>query len=259
MQINQIDNYGKCTKPSRKFGNFMGSNDKQTSQERVRYKHFEQMDDDVLAVRSIIKAHKEAEQSTKMKLLKAAPAITAGLTGTVIGLTQPGKLSAKAASGLGFLAALKGADLIIDGFRNAYKNDIVENPESNKNQKLFMYRFLGIGALALGCASFIKKSAAGEFLSKEASKLAGEINNTKLGKFTLEKIEPFIQKHSKLNSILSIVLPFGTIIGGGISRNKLAKDVVCDIENRANINFEKSKEIQRLAKEEFDAVDAQEI
>lgn len=259
MQINQINNFDKCCKP-RRFGNFKGSGESsQMSEGKVRYKHFEQLSDDVLSVRSIVKAHRDAEQSTKMKLLKAAPAIAAGLTGISIGLTQPGKLSAKAASGLGFLAALTSVDLISDGLKKATIKDVYENPSSDKNRNGFLLKLLGVGLAALSAGSLLKGSKAGDFLSKEASKLAGEINGTKLGKFTAEKIEPFIQKHPKLNAVMSMVLPIGTIIGGALAENKLANDVCKDIEIKANENFAKAKEIQKIAREEFDAVDAEEV
>ena len=92
---------------------------------KKRYKHFEQMDEDTLMLRSVLKAHSEVEKSNKSKLFKAMPAIATGMIGTAFALTQPGKLSGKIASGVGFLVAAlvtdKVSDRVSDRVDNAMK------------------------------------------------------------------------------------------------------------------------------------------
>ena len=106
----EITNISKCHKPYHS-GTFKGS---ENVKGKVRYKHFEQLSDDVLSVRSILKAHKEVENSNKMRAFKAIPTLTTALIGTSIAIAQPGKLSKKMSAGLGFLMLSKGIDLFAE-------------------------------------------------------------------------------------------------------------------------------------------------
>ena len=109
MQINEIT---KCCKP-KAMSSFKRCN-ASPDEGRVRYKHLETAPDEVLISRSIMKAHKEVANSGKMRLYKSLPAITTGIIATSLAITQPGKLSVKAAQGLGFLALSKGVDIASD-------------------------------------------------------------------------------------------------------------------------------------------------
>jgi hypothetical protein len=84
------------------------------------------MSDDVLQLRSVLKANKDVQESNKMRLFKAMPELTTILLGTTIALTQPGKLAAKAGAGLGFLvltsALCAGSNAISDKFEKTQNN-----------------------------------------------------------------------------------------------------------------------------------------
>lgn len=246
----------KCCKPNR-FISFK-SEDLKHSQGKAQYKHYEQMDDDVLALRSVIKAHKEVQNSNKMRLFKALPEITTALVGTTIALAQPGKLAAKAGAGLGFLALTK---LI-----GAAGDKVIENKKQNKEQKPNTRKVLlttakvalGAAAVALGAVA-LKHSKIPAFLQKEASQLAGEINNTKLGKLVENKLLPFTKKHSKVVEVLGNVLPFGIIGASALTQVKLGDSLSKNLKEKATFNYTKGKLIQQEARAHFDSIDAQEV
>ena len=120
------NNLTNCRKP-RQFA-FRGNSNPSQSGRVLRYKHFEQIDDDTLKLKSIVQAHQTVQQSNKMKLFKAMPAIATTLLTTSIALAQPGKFAAKAAAGLGFLVL---SDLIGLGFKHI-QNKPKQNKETNQ-------------------------------------------------------------------------------------------------------------------------------
>jgi len=211
----------------------------------------------VLSARSIIKAHQDAQKSSKMCLYKAIPYIATGIVTTSLALTRPGKLSEKAATGLGFLAVMAG----IKSADNLFKKD------KTKQEKAESITALGaLGAAALGVAA-IKKGKSGEsifgkavgFMQKEAGQLSKEIDSLKFEKYSKKHIEPFIKKYPKL----SFAIPYITTIVTGsmatFSRLNLLKSISHDIKNDACRNFEKGKAIQKAAREHFDSIDAKEV
>ena len=60
------NNLTNCRKP-RQFA-FRGNPNPSESGRVLRYKHFEQIDDDTLKLKSIIKAHQDVNESGKMKM-----------------------------------------------------------------------------------------------------------------------------------------------------------------------------------------------
>ena len=180
MQVNNIAlNTQKCRKPWRtSFTGLDGS----TEQKKVRYKHYEELSDDVLMARSIVKAHQDSQKSGKMRLYKAIPSITTGIIATSLALTRPGKLSVKTAEGLGFLALSAGVDA---AFKLFSKN-------SDSDTKKDSAKTLALVGAAAGAVLAIKKGKAGDsifgkavgFIQKEASKLSSEINSLKLAKLS---------------------------------------------------------------------------
>ncbi|MBQ4646943.1 MAG: hypothetical protein IJB79_06310 [Candidatus Gastranaerophilales bacterium] len=243
-----------CCKPNR-YLSFTAENSDKPSK-KVRYKHYEQMSDDVLSLKSVLKAHKEVQQSGKMRLFKALPEITTALIGTTIALTQPGKLAAKAGAGLGFLAFTKilsaGVDKITQppekGGKSDPKKALIESAKIAA----------GLGAVALGVVS-MKNTKASKFLAKEASQLTSEINNTKLGKFVENTFNPFLNKHSKTAEAINLVAPFGIIATSALTQVNLADSLSKDIKEKATQNFVKGKLIQAQARAHFDSIDAQEV
>ena len=116
----RIDHITNCLK-SKVFGNYSDFKESESLRDSLsqnkgakRYKHYEELSDDVLCARSIIKAHQEVEKSGKMRMFKAIPAISTAIITTSIAITQPGKLAAKAGAGLGFLALSSSVDLMSD-------------------------------------------------------------------------------------------------------------------------------------------------
>ncbi len=252
MQINNIFySADKCRKPCKQI-NFAGEQNN-GYKERTRYKHFEQMSDDVLSARSIIKAHQKAQNSSKMCLYKAIPSIAAGIIATSLAITRPGKISAKAATGLGFLATVVGVNAI---------SDIATNNDSSKKKKAFA-TLGGLTTAAAGAYLMTKDFGKADkvlgFISKETTQLANELNKTKLAKFSNKHIEPFLKKHPKAE----FLTPFVTAITAGIlgrsARKGLSKSISNDIKNDACDSFIQTKKLQQEAKKRFDAIDAIEI
>ena len=269
MQINNID----CLRPKQRINSFKGNSEK-SEPKRMRYKHFEQMSDDVLEARSIVKAYHEVKNNPKGQLLNAMPEITTSLVLTSLALTQPGKLSAKAAAGLGFLALYKSinssynaASKVVD---KKYKNE--EPTEANEKSKTLLKLGTFVATSAIVATGAVlgakagkkllnseKLAPLGDFVKKESNTLANEINGTKLGKLVENKMIPFTQKHPKLANALSFGLPLASLAGGIIGHAKLLKSVSEDIKQKAENNFIKGKIIQAKAREDFDKIDAVEV
>ena len=253
-----------CCKPNR-FTTFKGTEHSDSPRGKVRYKHFEQMSDDMLQLRSVLKAHKDVQESNKMRLFKAMPELTTILLGTTIALTQPGKLAAKAGAGLGFLALTSvlcaGSNAIADKFE---KNETKEKEPLTAKKVVKAVALtagaIGVGALAYAGAknsNFVKKAT--NFVSKELKQLTSEINDTKLAKFFDEKVAPFTQKHSKAVNVARTVAPLGVLVGSVASEIALADSLSEDIKDKAKANYEKGKAIQAQARAHFDSIDAQEV
>ena len=58
-----------CCKPKR-FTTFKGTESSKNGERRVRGKRYQEMNDDVLKLRSILKAHKDVQNSSKMRTFK---------------------------------------------------------------------------------------------------------------------------------------------------------------------------------------------
>jgi len=248
-----------CCKPNR-FIPFKSIEERsENSGRKPRYKRFVQMSDDVLSLKSIIKAHDEVSQSNKMRLFTALPHITTALLGTTIALAQPGKLAARAAAGLGFLAL---TNVVSDGISFVARK--VDSKKENKNKTLKDFAIgtaqtvgaIGIGALAL---VGIKKASNSKFLKNEAIQLAKEINETKLGKIVEEKLNPFVQKNASKFSKFMTYAPLGIALGSTSAQVGLANSLSNDIKVKAVENFAKGKYIQAQARAHFDSIDAEEI
>lgn len=233
---------------------FKGNNPPDNAEHKKRYKHYEEVSDEVLGLRSLLKAKNEVENSSKMRLYKAMPKITTGILATGMALTQPGQLAAKAAAGLGFLALNEA----YDGFYNTF-NSKDEKP-SIKKTLLTMGAFC---ACALGGAVLVEKglnsTKAGEFIKKEFGALSKEINSTKLGKFTKKTVEPFYQKHSTAINAASVAAGLGAILGLPVVQNSLAESMQKDFQNKTKENFKRGKLAQLAAKEHFSSIDAIEV
>ena len=108
MRISHIAN---CLK-SRDFGNYNEFKERKTSLDsssqgkKVRYKHYEQLSDEVLQARSIIKAQQDVENGTKMRLYKAAPIINSMLAVTGLTIAQSKNVYSSMPKGLGFLVPI---------------------------------------------------------------------------------------------------------------------------------------------------------
>ena len=252
MQINNIAiTADKCRKPCRTF-NF-GSSESEIQSRKVRYKHYEELGNDELIRRSISKAYQKAQKSPKAALYKAIPAIATGIITTSLALTRPGKLSSKIATGLGFLATMKGIDAIFD---------IAASNDKNKRKK--NYGILGAIATAAAGALLFAKGAGKtnkiyNFIAKEAFQLKNEINSTKLADFSDKVIEPFIQKHENVANAAPLTTAIFTSLAGLGARNIVSKSISKDIKKDATNTFEHAKQIQQVARNHFDSIDAVEV
>ena len=266
MQINNLN----CCKP-RKFMNFKGHEETAQQRRKPRYKHYEQMSDNVLEAYSVMHAHKSVEKSGKMRLFKAIPLIATTIIGTSLALSQPGKLSAKAIVGLGFLTLAKSANDISDTV-----NDVIDkkfdNRQKNANTKKSLLKIgstiATCAAVAVGSIALVKSGKkvlnginpnVANFFKGEATKLASEIDETKLGKFVENTLNPFISKHENKINIIADTIPFVTAFGAITAQSKLSKSLSKDFRKTAQETFLKGKMIQQVAKQNFDSVDAQEI
>lgn len=268
----QITNNLNCCKPRRQ-NSFKGHEESSPHNRKVRYKHFEQMDDNVLGAHSVARAYKSVEKSGKMRLYKAIPMIAATVIGTGLALSQPGKLSAKAAKGLGFLVLAKGVGEICDSVNETIEEKFVpKNNEVKNNVKKTALKIaatigscalLAVGAVAAlkGGNKILNKCAPGvlNFFKTEASLLSSEINNSKIGKFVEKTLNPFISKNQNKFNMASDVLPFLAVFAGIFTQDKLSKSMSKDLVKKAEVNFNNGKIIQQIAREKFDAIDAQEV
>ncbi len=256
MQINNVAlSTQKCKKPCRltSFTGLEGLGE----HKKVRYKHYEELSDDVLMARSIIKAHRDADKSGKMHMYKAIPSIVTGIIATSLAVTRPGKLSGKIAEGLGFLALSAGFDAV----------GKLISKKSDKETKKDSAKTLSVLALAAAGAAVVKKGKAGDsiigksigFLQGEASKLASEINATKLSNLSDKHIEPFVQKHSKASLIAPFVTAIASSTAGTLASICLMKGISKDISTKACKNYKKGKVVQQIAREHFDSVNAIEV
>lgn len=244
-----------CCKPKR-FISFKGTESSNKNERRVRGKRYQQMSDDVLKFRSILKAHSDVQNSGKMRMFKALPQITTILLGTSIALTQPGKLAAKAAAGLGFLALTD----IIPAVINKAVDFSSKDKEGEQSTPLTLVGKLAATTAVIGLAAFGLKNTKtfnkiSKFVKKEASQLADEINNTKLGKKFNEKLAPKIDK----NSSKALIASFGILTGSSLAQIDLADSLSKDIMQKASENYQKGKFIQAQAKAHYDTIDAPEV
>lgn len=261
MKINETTL--NCCKPKR-FNTFTGADSSDTQERKIRAKYFYQMDDETLQLRSLLKAHKDVEKSGKMRIFKAIPAITTGLLGLSISLAQPGKLANKAAAGLGFLALSKVVCNVGDKIINKIQQNKQENKKTTAKDILLTTAkvTIGAGALIAGAVALKNTKAfekTSKFITKEARQLAGEINNTKLGKFFENTITPFTKKHASKFNILGNVAPLGIIIGSSLAEVKLMDSLSNDVRQKTIENFKKGKVIQAIARAHYDSINAPEM
>lgn len=265
MQISNIN----CCKPRRKYLNFTIS--EPSSSTRPRFKHYEELSDEALRLRSVIKAHDEVKNGGKVQILKALPAITAGLIGTSIAITQPGKLSAKAGAGLGFLALLKASTSIANFSFNAIDKKEAKAKE-NKKEMSPVAKVLGTIAIATAGVVAVRSGAkhlpkliekhakpVSDFIKSDLQKFASEVNQSKLGTFVEEKLNPFLANHKKAVSIASVATPIGVFGGVLMAKNSLEKGISKDIKEKTEQNYIKGKIVQSVAKSEFEKIDAIEV
>ena len=252
-----------CCKPNR-YISFTGE-DSRKSTRKVRYKHYEQMSDEVLGVRSVLKAHRDVQESNKMRLFKALPTITTGLLGLCIATAQPGKLAAKAGAGLGFLVLTEGISTGIEAIgdflnKKDYKNKNADSPAVTALKVIGGAAMFGLATVAVVAG---KKSGTfnkvAKFISNEGKQLAKEINETKLAKFIDTKIAPFAQKHAKAVATAEVIGTASVVIGNSIAQQKLADSLSRDIKEKATYNYAKGKAVQAVAREHFDSINAQEV
>lgn len=251
-----------CCKPNRY--NLLNGQNSQNPTRKVRYKHYEQISDDILCAKSILKAHNEVQSSKKMRLFKALPTITTTIAGISIALTQPGKLATKVTAGLGFLAVTNVIALGFDKLSEKINNKSNKNKDNSKFKKIAKPIMMA-SACALGAAAVIvgkktnKFDSVKKFFSKEAKQLTKEINNTKLAKFVEKKVIPFETANKKCFALAGLLAPLGVITVGAGTQIKLADSLSSDIKQKAVQNFSKGKAIQAQARAHFDSIDAQEV
>ena len=264
MQVNNILN---CHKPKR----FTGLKDTG----KVRYKHYEQMPDEVLSARSMAKAYCEVRESKKSRLLKAMPAITNTLIATSLALTQPGKLSAKVSTGVGFLALISGMNFVSEKISKYAYTSLQKNNQKKDNKNDAPKRLMAAIAGTIGAAGVIFGTAAAlaknktkilnssnkliQFLKSEGQKFTEELNNSKLGKRIEENLMNRSDSSKKLINKARYILPFGLIAGSAAADSALRTSISNDFSKKAVQNFIKGKAAQQDAKAHFDSIDAIEV
>ena len=251
-----------CCKPKR-FIPFTGEDSKNLSK-KPRYKHYEQMSDDVLKMRSVMKAHSDVQNSKKMRAFKAIPTVTTTLLGASIALTQPGKLATKAAAGLGFLALSEVVNFVGDKAVKQINNFKNGDEELNAKKVLSTTAKLavGIGAIVLGAKAIQKTplyKTVDKFVKSEAKQLANEINSTKAAEYLENTVKPFTQKYKKALEPIGLVAPFGVIAASSAVQIKLSESLSKDIKEKSIENYSKGKMIQAQARAHFDSIDAEEV
>ncbi|MBR1616827.1 hypothetical protein IJ670_01615 [bacterium] len=258
MQITSIkDNNLECCK-RRRLTNFGSNLTPDNGKERVRYKHIEQACDEVLITNSVMKAHDKINNSGKMRLYKALPGITTGIVAAGITLTQPGKLSNKIAHGLGFLALAEGTKIASDMLHKKYPEDS-ETSNFLASFGTVCASVLAGGALLKGMGKIKALDGLKNFAQKETSKLAQEINSTKLAEFSDKHIQPILTKFPKASVASLLGLTAVTACAGDALGKSLMKDMKKDFSNQVNSNFIRAKEVQKKAQEHFDSVEGREV
>ena len=234
MKVNLID----CCKPKRKFSPAFSGNSEE-KKPRILVKHYETMPDDVLERLSLIKAQAQVEKSAKMRVLKAIPLVGATILTTSIALSQPGKLSAKAANGLGFLA--------LTGIATKLANFVNKKNEGKDNKEAALRSMAAIGGVLVGATALAKgKDVVSKalpnltnFISKDVSKLANEIDTSKFGNFFNKTINPILEKDkSKLALALAPVATIATSLLAGFG---LSKGIAKDLSQKAKENYAQGK------------------
>lgn len=271
-----INNISKCRKPRCFTGQEVESSTVSANNGKKRYKHFEEMSNDVLMLKSARNAQRDMENSSKVKLKKAMPLIGTALIGTSLAITQPGKLSAKTMTGLGYLFVANGLSTIVNqvskSVDDTYMLNELKHPEMSddskvQNQKLLSKIILTILAAAgavgagIGAVKAIQKGdgKAAKFIQKEAKQLANEINSTKISKFIEANIKPITKKHPKLTFVSKMMLPIGAFATAIFGDKKLKESISNDSREKTLDYFEKGKEIQNNARKHFDTIDAIEV
>ncbi len=267
MQVNSLMN---CRKPRNFGGNAI---DNKPVGKKLRYKHYEEMDNEILSRLCLARACNTVQSSGKMKLYNSLSVITPLVIGASLAIAQPGKLAAKAARGLGFLALLSGFDFLSDKVASVIDKVATKKTNSNeKDSKGAALLGMGAGALLFGSAVVAMCAApklANKFLSgsnnvskfvlSEKDKLVDELNSSKLGQFVENKVNPFMEKHGKLSSVFSLLAPVGVILADSAAKKSMKSSLSEDIRKTATNNFVKAKLIQREAKEHFDKIEAEEV
>jgi len=261
MKINETTL--NCCKPKR-FTNFTGAEHSNTQERKIHAKHFYQMNDEALQLRSVLKAHKDVQESGKMRLFKAMPVITTGLLGLTIGLAQPGKLAAKAGAGLGFLALSEVVNNVSNKALDKFEKNQQEGKAFDVKKALLTIAKVaaGIGAIALG-ATVIKNTKTfkniNTFVAKELKQLSSEINKTKLAKKLDKTFAPFAKKHARGLEALGAVAPWGVIVGSSLAEATLFDSLSNDVKEKSIENYQKGKMVQTIARAHYDSINAPEM
>ncbi len=268
MQVNHIS---KSSQPSKYLSCTGASND--SGSKKVRYKHYYEMEDKDLRAYSIAKAYNTVQNSGKMRLKKALPLITSSVIATSLAITQPGNISTKMKSGLGFLAVIslinsvfRGIPKLVDKY---YSNKMLktgaEIPKEKRDATESGVTMLA-GLAMLGATSLlsrkkiaIKSNKLTDFISKEGATLTKELQQTKFGQFIENKLNPFINKHEKAFDIGTVFFVAGTSIASALANVKLSKSISKDFNKHTTDNYIKGKAAQADARAHFDSIDAIEI
>lgn len=270
MKISNIN----CCKPRRRGSSrssFTGANKNLDGQQKYKYKHLELASDEKLVAMSIGKAYSQTKESNKMRLFRALPILGGlGIT-TVLAIAQPGKLSTKIASGLGFLAFStafsKLSDVIVKKASEKQEKDGTESFDKQKNKRLMADVVSLTACTAAACLaltkgkSFVQKhpTKVSKFIQKEANQLANEINATKLGKSANKLFSNLETNHAKGFKIGRILTGAGILLGSTIGQVTLANSISKDFKKRAKENYANYKFMQNVAIEQFKSYDAEEI
>lgn len=251
MRINNIGiTANKCRKPC--LTSFNGD----SVEGLKRYKHYEELSDEMLIAKSIHKAHRDVQNSGKMRLYRAIPKIGAFLVATSLAITQPGKLSAKAATGLGFLAFMAGFDALLN----------LAFPSGDETDRKKTYATFGALALAAVGAGFAAKGSGVKgnegfvgFIKKEAKQLVEEIDTSKAANFINENINPFLEKHPRFSFLTPIFTTIGVDILSPLAKLGILNGVSKDMSEKACKYYENSKLVQMIAREKYNSIDAIEV
>ncbi len=268
MQVNHIS---KSSQPS-KYLSYTGVSNNSGSK-KVRYKHYYEMEDNDLRAYSIAKAYNTVQNSGKVRLRNALPLITTAAIATGFTIVQPGKISTKLKSGLDFLAAVS----IIGGimkyipkltdkyFSNKMLKTGAEIPKEERNRTEFGVKLLSAVGL-LGAVGLLQKNKINlkpnkvtEFITKEGAALSKELQETKIGKFVENKLNPFVTKHQKAFDAGSVLSAAGISVASAFANAKLSKSISKDFNKLTTDNYIKGKAAQADARAHFDSIDAIEI